>query len=228
MFSPAVLILGITMLIAMVCVMIYTGGYYRINKWKSTILAISLTVLCLVSSKIMAIIEGAEESFSLFGAILFGPIFMIPIGLLLRIRLLDMWDMCAPAAALALSVAKINCFFNHCCKGRFLFYVGKMSTAVYFPSQIVECINTLILFVILIHFLKQGKYRGALIPWAMIYYGITRFGLTFLRQRREAFVWILPNGAFWSLVTLAIAVPLMIVYKRNHLQASESKKNKMR
>lgn len=228
MLTPIVLVLGATVLIAMMCVMLYCGKYYRIAAWKCAVLAVSLTVLCIAGSKLMAIIEGAGEGLSLFGGILFGPILMIPVGMLLRVRLLDMWDMCAPTAALALSVAKINCLFNQCCNGIYLYSYGENSIPVYFPSQIVESINTFILFLILLHFVKKNKYRGALIPWAMIYYGITRFGLTFLRHKRTPFVWILPNGAFWSLVTLAIAVPLMIVYKRRHLQASESTKNKMR
>ncbi len=216
MVLPPVAILGVLTFAVILCVMLYCGHLYMVKAWKCIVLAVFLTVFCILSSKLMAIIENCGEGLSLFGGILFAPIFMIPIGLMLRVNLFDMWDLCAPSAALALSVAKIHCFINGCCNGRFLFYIGQKFYPVYFPSQIAESINTLILFVILLTFMRKRKNRGILILWAMIYYGITRFGLTFLRGRREAFVWILPNGAFWSLVTLAIAVPLMILYKRRY------------
>lgn len=195
--------------------MVLTGKKYQIKTYKLLIMSLCLSIIAYESSALMAMIENGI-GLSLFGGLLFSPIFMIPIGLLLRVKLTDMWDLCAPAGALALSAAKINCFVNGCCSGRFLYYAGPDKYPVYFPSQIVECLNTLILFAILIRFVNREKHRGVLYPWAMIYYGITRFGLTFLRGRREAFVWILPNGAFWSLVTLAIAVPLMILYKRRY------------
>lgn len=202
-------------LIAVTVSMIATGKRYGIKKSKCTILGVSLTVIGLASSILMGYVVERGNGMSLYGAVLFAPIFMVPIGLLLKMKIPDVMDLCAPSGVLSLSVGKINCLLNGCCQGRFLFFFGPKNIPVWFPSQIVECLNTLILYLILFSFVRKSKHRGVLYLWAMIYYAVTRFGLTYLRDLRDPFVWIFPTGAFWSLVTLTIAIPLMVVYKRN-------------
>lgn len=77
-----------------------------------------------------------------------------------------------------------------------------------FPSQIVESLMGLFIAVALLRMFLRGKQEGKLYPLFLVIYGVLRFLLNLLRVT-EPFVWILPAGNFWSLISIAAGLLML-------------------
>lgn len=173
--------------------------------WKTLLSAAVLTVLGVLGAKLMYVLEnGGFGGISYYGAVFFPPLFMVLLALLLRVPPLTLLDLCAPAECVMLALLKVLCLKNGCCSGRLLFTAAS-GTEVYFPSQIIELLNALVLMVILLRLIRKGTWQGRIYPIYMLLYGITRFILNLLRDT-EPFLLGLPAGNFWSLVAIVIAL----------------------
>ena len=217
------LLLGLGTLV-MFIIMLFTCKKYSIAWWKSIILAVSLLGLGLLGTKIMSFIESGDFSNrSFFGAVFFTPILMIPVGLLLKIKPLDTLDLCAPTECAMSVLMKVNCYISDCCIGRIM-YVTEHGKAVRFPSQIVECIAAFLIMMVLLFLIARKKQRGNLYFLYMIIYGAVRFVLNLLRDTKP-FIWILPAGNFWALISFALGVIILFVMKRNNNKIGKAIRN---
>lgn len=190
--------------ILMIIVMLCIRRYYSIVRWKIVIASVLLTLSGVICARFMFWLETSRwGGVSFFGAIFFTPLLMMLMALSLKIPIGAMLDMCAPAECVMLAQLKINCFYDGCCGGRVLYTTE--SATVYFPSQIVEMVNALCLLVILLMCIKKRNYQNEVFPLYMILYGITRFILNLFRDT-EPFVFGLPAGNFWSLISIAIGL----------------------
>lgn len=198
----------------MIAVLLFAGKKYELPIWKRFVFALILTGMGVLGTNIMSFIEsGNFFGRSFFGAVLFTPVFMILLGMLLRIKPADTLDLCAPAECMMLIFMKINCYISDCCYGRVMYY-SKYGKAMRFPSQIVEGANAVIIMAVLLIMLFMGKQKGKLYAWYLVLYGMSRFALNLLRETRP-FIWILPAGNFWALISFVIgAVWLAIEHKR--------------
>ena len=207
----------------MLLVMLNCGRYYNIPFWKQIILTTLLAITGLVGTKILAFIEaGNWNGRSFFGAVLFTPLLMIFVSVALRVNIISTLDLCAPCECIMLASMKVGCILNDCCIGRIL-YVTEFGKQIRFPSQIIECVNALALAVLLIVLIKRGKHSGIIYLIYMIIYGGSRFVLNLLRET-VPFIWILPAGNFWSLVSILIGIGLMVYHNKS---ISNSSKNRI-
>ena len=189
--------------------------YAEIPVWKMIISSLLLAVCGVVGAMLMYFIEsGSFGGTSFFGAILFIPVLMLPIALMLRIPFGQMMDLCAPCECVMLAVLKIDCLNSGCCYGR-------MFGAFQFPSQLVEMAVILIIMVVLLRMERKQKNENCIYPCYLILYGATRFVLNLFRGGLSPFVWILPAGNFWSLVSICIGVLALILIKRRHSAEGE-------
>ncbi|MBO2516780.1 MAG: hypothetical protein CW338_05795 [Clostridiales bacterium] len=201
---------------AMIAVMLFSGRYYHLPVWKGIVSAILLTAAGYAGAKVMAFVEmGTWDGRSFYGALFLAPCLMIPVALLLRIKIRELLDLCAPCECIMLALLKVDCVVSGCCYGIVL---GRREVedgfqAIRFPSKITECVAAMILMVVLILILKKKKNYGLIYPWYMVLYGASRFCLNLLRDT-EPFVWILPAGNFWSLISITIGLIWMLVYKK--------------
>lgn len=122
-------------------------------------------------------------------------------------------DLLMPSLAIAQSVGRLGCFFNGCCYGRPTTSAWGMmfpgAPAPLYPTQLLESLATLILFVVL-RAIQAWPHRraplrpGLLIALYLILYGTARFAIEFLRG---------DNPHWWLGLTLSqwlglAAVPL--------------------
>lgn len=199
--------------IAMLFVMILVRRHYVISDWKTVIASVLLTITGLLGATIMARIEsGHWGGVSLYGAIFLAPIVMSFIALILRIKPLELLDMCAPAECVMLALLKIKCFIDGCCHGRLLCVLDD-GTAIRFPSQIVEAGCNFMLMLILIVLIYKKKSPGKIYFYYMIIYGVLRFILNWFRDVKP-FMLGLPAGNFWSLVSIIIGVLMVVILCR--------------
>ncbi len=182
-------------------VMLFCGKRYKISWLKASVLTLSLTVSGVLGTKFMFFLEtNAWGGLSFFGAVFFAPIIMLLAALILRVPFRTVLDLCAPAECIMLSVMKVNCLRYGCCSGRVIFYTDDFYP-VFFPSQLVELLNAIILMFVLFAIMHYERNRGKIYPWYMILYGATRFVLNFLRDT-DPFVLGIPAGHIWSIVSI--------------------------
>ena len=182
----------------MIQMMLRRKKFPQVALWKIPLISIFLTISGVAGALLMHYIESGNFSgTSFFGALLFIPVFMLPV-LLLVPSFNTLMDLCAPAECVMLAILRIDCLYSGCCYGKYLAGLGFQ-----FPSQIVEMIIILIIMVILLRIESKTKKPGQLYGYYMILYGATRFPLNLLRYGVAPFVWILPAGNFWSLIAIA-------------------------
>lgn len=199
--------------ILMLMVMLYLRKNYQIARWKTILSTLCLTLSGVAGTKIMFWIEtGKTGGTSFFGAIFLVPLLMALVALILKIPVRVLVDMCAPAECVMLALMKLRCLYFGCCAGRILYENGELQ--IRFPSQIAEMIMILIILVFLVRLIQRNQFEGKIYAWYMISYGTTRFLLNLLRETKP-FVWILPAGNFWSLISISIGILWILLIRKN-------------
>ena len=136
------------------------------------------------------------------------PLYSILLALILRIRYNDFMDLCGVSAGGMLAVMRLQCVYFGCCKGITMTVFGN---TFQFPSPIVELITVLAIMVAILFIGKNARFHGKLFPLYLILYGVTRFGLNWLRANNSPFLLNLPHGNVWSLVAIFIGVVWLVI-----------------
>ena len=193
----------------------------KIRVYKGFLLAIALTITGTLGTYLLYFIENHWiGGTSFYGAVFLVPIvflafprvFGIPYGILL--------DICAPAECVMLAIMKVQCLLSGCCGGRAL-YVNAVGETMYFPSQAIELINALLICVILLFIAHGKKNREENYPLYMVIYGTTRLILNSFRENQSAFLFGLPPGHIWSIVSvLAGSIWLLVRLRKKRVFGS--------
>lgn len=194
------LIIGtLTMLIPL----LICSRWKNVSAYKAIIVALVLTVVGTAGTYLLGLLENQFQfgSRSFYGAVYMIPAVFPVIAVLLRIRYGDLMDMSAPSVCAMLVLMKALCLLEGCCGGIVMWVTGDAAEVV-FPSQIVELVNALILFGVLLHMAQKTEHRGTVYPWFLVLYGVSRFLLNFFRADLTGFVWFIPAGHLWSMVAV--------------------------
>lgn len=179
---------------------------YHFTVLKILLLMPILVISGVLGAMLMYFIEtGMWGGISYYGAVFFIPIGILIFSLISKTGYSQLLDFVSPCVCLMLAVLKIHCLVSGCCGGIKLFE-NAVGECVYFPSQIVECLLSLVIMTVLLIFDKKNICSGYHYPLYMVIYGIARFGINFLRLEKEPFVWILSAGHFWSLISIFIGI----------------------
>lgn len=188
---------------------------YKLNKVKSVLFILLLALCGLLGVKILYCIENLAEvlehgltlgGMSFFGAVFLVPVFMIPIGLMFRLKPRQTMDLCAPDIAVMIGCMRIGCFLGGCCGG---WRVTLFGISFCWPTQAMESIGDFILFGILSNIDQEKTYSGKLYPLFMVFYGVLRFIIEFLRDT-EKNIFFLSRGQWYSLVGIIIGVSVLV------------------
>lgn len=128
------------------------------------------------------------------------------------------------------AAAKVGCLIFGCCYGIEL-YVNSQGIPVRFPSPAVELTVWVLLAVWLFFVSKKGRAKGLLWPIAMIWVGVLRFLVDFMRGsllERTLRILGLPAGQLWSLVLLLMGVAYLFRALRKSLHRNPSFKEMLR
>lgn len=188
---------------------------YEFPIWKTIIATALLTVCGTVGAAVMFYIEsGAWGGISFFGSVFSVPVLFIPISLVLRLPYGKLMDLCAVGECAMLILMKAKCFVEKCCYGIVLFRADD-GLEFRFPSQLAEMIYGIILLIIFIIMLKKMKHIGQIYGYYLLIYGIGRFVLNSFRGNLNSFIWIIPHGHFWSLISIILGVVWIIIVKKH-------------
>ena len=112
--------LGCDLLIVFIVSMIINKKL-RLPLWKAVLFSLLIVPVGVFCSKLMRLIEeGTWVGYSFYGAVLFEPVIMVPLGLLLKIRPVEVLELGAPTGCISLVFLKIQCLVTGCCFGRIL------------------------------------------------------------------------------------------------------------
>ena len=115
-------------------------------------------------------------------------------------------------------LAQLACIFPGCCAGYPWEYgIYNIRTHGYhFPTQIVETVLTLLIFVYLLSILKDKHYKsdGSLYPHMMIFYGIMRFVCELLRDNEKILFGVSTVAIHAILIFTVGLIWMLILYRR--------------
>lgn len=199
--------------VLMLGILMICRRWYLFPLWKTIATAPILTLCGVLGVKVLFFIEnGTWKGLSFYGAVLLIPILFLIVARLIKLPYSQLLDNCAPAVCVMLAWMKVECVTTGCCKGRVLFE-NAAGEAVRFPSQITELVNALVIMVILMLIMRKPKHRGKIYPLFMVIYGGTRFIWNLFRETNP-FIWILPAGNFWSLISIAVGLVWLLVLRK--------------
>lgn len=182
------------------------------------LIIVILTVLC---AKLMYILELGSlgtltSGFSLFGTIVFVPIFLILLCYFFNIDYFRTLSYLAPLFALALGQAKIGCFVAGCCQGiesSIGFPDVHNPDIIRFPVQLLEAMIGYILGILLFFYNIKEKNKSNSYSLYMIVYCICRLGFEFLREKERLFMG-LTQTQFYCLVLIVIWSAVLLIQRR--------------
>lgn len=196
---------------AMLCLSILRRKQYDLPLWKAIVLPFLLTLFGVSGAMILFFVEsGRFGGISFYGSVLLIPALLFPASKLIKISYGKITDYSVPQICLMLAVMKIHCFVSGCCGGICL----NPEKNVFFPSQIAELIVSLLIAALILYMDSQKWFKGKLYGVYFLVYGVLRFALNFLRIGISPFVWIIPAGHFWSLISIALGIAWILLYKK--------------
>lgn len=123
----------------------------------------------------------------------------------------DLFALALPAGE---AIGRIGCFFNGCCYGT----VCKAPWAVYqhgawrHPVQIYSAVSAGLIFAILLLLRNRMNREGDLFKLYLIAFGVTRFGLEFLRANDTYWLGLTPMQ--WFCLELIVYATLTLIVSR--------------
>ena len=184
-----------------------------IRLWKGAVAAVLLTVVGTIGTLLMYYVEnGRIGGVSFYGAVFLVPVVFALIALVLRVPYGEMLDLCAVGECVMLALMKVRCLMGSCCIGRVLYTT--QNGPIRFPSREVEMAVAIVIFIVLMRWVKKGLHKGELYTWYLLLYGSTRFVLNFLRAEWQEWTGRIPMGTIWSVCAVLIGLAALFISKK--------------
>lgn len=206
-----------------------THDRYSLTKKKTVVYTVCMFLCGIVGALLMSDIYNAccksigvneNSTVSIFGAVVFAPIFMTVFFLIEKSDALRNLDMLTPGIFITLTCAKFGCFLDGCCMGvpyENGIYNPIVETRV-FPVQICEVLSMIIMLVLTQTYIKKGKNvpAGFDYPLTTVVYCVIRFLWEFMRYYDES----MRHGFFgvtfwqgWCIIMFVLSAVMMTVLK---------------
>ena len=199
---------------AMIPIMLIFNRFYRVPFLKLLICTVMLTITGLIGGAIMYFIENSNfGGFSFYGAIFLAPLQMYFIAKLINASPSAIVDLCAPVGCIMLAVQKTNCLRVGCCQGKIIAQ-SIAGQPIRFPSQIIECAAALLISLFLYLLVSSEKFKGKILFFFLIFYGIIRFFLNLMRDTTPA-LFGLAVGNIWSIVSVIVGIVGLTILRFN-------------
>ena len=179
-----------------------------------------LLVMCgVLGAKILAFIKSGFSSFNgmaFFGAVFLFPVAMPFVGKLFRMTPGQTMDVSAPCVAIFMAFFRLGCLCAGCCGG-ITCTIGSVSFQ--WPTQLMESVSNISIFALLLYLEQREKTKGLLYPYFLIFYGVTRFFIEFLRSMPKDIMGM-SEGQLNSLIATTIGAVWLIVSWQNVKKAT--------
>jgi len=161
----------------------------------------------------------------LYGGVILGLATAVFLVKRYKLPVWDTLDLLAPLMAMGIGIGRLGCFCAGCCYG--VEYHGPLAVVFpdhpyceapagveLFPIQLLAVINGLVLFALLFWLLKHRRYKGQVTGFFLLLYGLSRFGIEYLRGDSHRGVWLGGLLSTSQLIALGMMVGAVIVILR--------------
>lgn len=195
---------------------------YHLPLWKAIVFPFTLTISGVVGTLVLYFIEtGQWGGISFYGSVFLIPILVMPTSFAIKTPYTKLLDYAVPQICLMLACMKVHCFISGCCGG-ILLYTTEAGREIHFPSQVVEIIVALLIMVLILFIDSKNIFKNALYGVFFLVYGLFRLILNFFRAGISPFVWILPAGHFWSIISIVLgALWICFILLKKDVQNNE-------
>ena len=195
--------------ILMIVFSLFMRKKFKISIFQIIVLMLYAIFVGIVTAFLMFYIEnGWWGGQSLFGVVLFTPIFVILMSFLLKIKYRRVLGIYAFNECIMLAVMKLHCNSVGCCKGNEFF-----RDVCPIPLELIESFSLIIILFMLLRIERKHDTFNSLYGYYLIMYGLSRIILNNFRNNLKSFVWILPPGHFWAIISIAIGI--IYLYKNS-------------
>lgn len=156
---------------------------------------------------------------SLFGGMLFMPLFYLAVAKIGRLPAADVFDVFTVPLVGTLLFARVNCILSGCCLGSL---IG--DTGLRWPTREAEIVFYLVFISLVAPRVLRGERKGEMYPLYMVSYGAFRFVVEFLRHSSAAL------GPFhishlWAFVAFGLGASILLeVRSANEKNGKKGKK----
>ncbi len=212
-----------------------TCGSYSLTKKKTVIYTVCMFLCGIVGAFLMADIynayclkigETANSTVSVFGAVIFAPVFMTVFLLIEKNGVLRNLDMLTPGVYITLTCAKFGCFLDGCCMG--IPYKNGIYNPIVnmrvFPVQICEAASMIIMLVLTQIYIKKGKNvpAGFNYPLTTAVYCVIRFMWEYMRYYDEVMRHGFFGVTFWQGMCVVMFVFSAVMMTALKIRAKKS------
>lgn len=213
--------------LCMIIINLIRGKKLELKGYISFILTIAVVIISFLGAKILYYLENPSvlirNGFQLGGVSFFGSVFLVPVLMyfickIAKLSYYKVMDFLSPSLMIMLAVLRIGCLISGCCGGCAVTFAGIYVEK--FPTQITECICDLLILSGLLFYERMWKNEGRLYFFIMVYYGVVRFFIEFLRDTPKDWLYM-SHGQWFSIVSVCIGG-----YMLHKLGKLERKKNR--
>ena len=207
-------------MIVMLCITMKRREEYGLSLLSCMVFTVLLTVCGVLGAKILYCLENIQYvlengipggGLSFFGSVFLIPVFMLPLGLLFRLKPRQTLALCAPNVAAMIGCIRVGCFLSGCCGG-WLVNIGRMS--FHWPTQAMESVGDFLILSVLLELSRNENFdTRQSYPIFLVSYGILRFFVEFLRDTKKGILFM-SNGNWFALLSIAVGLCSILVLKR--------------
>lgn len=203
--------------ISMVVLTLWRRQQYGLSPLLAICFPLVLLVCGVSGTKLLYYIESGFTSFngmSFFGAVFLVLLLMPLAGLLFRLKPLQSLDACAPCVASIIGFMRFGCLCAGCCGG-VVCSVGNVSFR--WPTQLLEGFGDMLILGLLLSLEQREGQRGLLYPLFLVFYGVMRFGIEFLRDTPKDMLF-LSEGQWLSLLGILLGTVWLIISRKGKVK----------
>ena len=189
---------------------------YDLRAWQIIIFIVTFPIVGFSGAKILYVLEnykdvisGGDIGMSFFGTVFIVPAIMPLIGKMMSVPIRKTLDICIPGGIAVLGCMRINCFIAGCCSG---VLVNGFGTWFPLPVQLFESIGDFWILMQILRWEKLHSADGRIYPVFLVFYGILRFVLEWIRITEKT--WFrMSHGQWFSIVAMVIGLITLFIMK---------------
>lgn len=198
---------GVIGMLIMNCI---RGRRYGWKAYKSLLFTIGVIFVSFLGAKLLYYIENPavlmQNGIRVSGVSFFGAVFLVPVVMYGVCKVTKhsydtVMDFLSPSLMLMLALLRIGCYISGCCGGCSLVFAGVYMER--FPTQITECVCDLLILAGLLFYERFWDNEGRLYFFIMVYYGVIRFLIEFVRDTPKDWLY-LSHGQWFSVISICI------------------------
>ena len=161
-----------------------------------------------------------KNGYVVYGGIIGGVLTSMIYCKIKKQRFLSYFDLVMPAVSLAQGFGRLGCFFAGCCYGRetdawsgitFRNSAFAPNNVKLIPTQLISSAGDFLFCILLLSYAKREPKEGRVAAVYMLFYGIGRFAIEFLRNDYRGSVGVLSTSQLISIGVVALGVVLYVV-----------------